>query len=251
MFIGMTIVAFLLGLVVWSIRYVEDLRQTERCGDNFKQAAIAILGYEGETSRFPSAYTVDARGRRMRSWRVSILPRFCCNWFFTGYRQDEPWDGPHNRKLEGEYLSHFYRCPADLSEPRTSTSVLAVVGPGTAWPGATPGCSKNCAKGASQTALLVEAANSGIHWMEPRDLELSQFDPTINSRSGRGISSNHAGGVNVVMADGSVRCLSPNTAPEVLKAMLMTGGTDGVSSGKPTLNRPSGPDGNTRPLNTE
>jgi prepilin-type processing-associated H-X9-DG protein len=70
---------------------------------------------------------------------------------------------------------------------------------------------------------VVEVVNSGIHWMEPRDLELSNFDPTIDSRSGRGISSNHAAGANVAMADGSVRCLSPNTSPEVVKAMLMTG----------------------------
>ena len=142
MFVGMTVFAFLLGLLAWYMRYLDDLRQT------------------------------------------------------------------------------------DLSEPRTATNIVAVVGPGTAWPGTTPSCSKNCAKGTSQTALLVEVANSGIHWMEPRDLELGSFDPTIDSRSGRGISSNHAGGANVAIADGSVRCLSRDTAPEVVKAMIMVGGTD-------------------------
>ena len=47
-------------------------------------------------------------------------------------------------------------------------------------------CSEKIGKGASQTALLVEVANSGIHWMEPRDLGRRSFDPTINSTSGRG-----------------------------------------------------------------
>jgi prepilin-type processing-associated H-X9-DG protein len=222
MFVGMTVFAFLLGLLAWYLRYREDLRQTQWCANGFKQSALAILTHEAAKSSLPAAYTVDAQGRRMRSWRVSILPWFC---YVSLYHEDEPWDGPNNRILEGESVSRCYRCPADHSEPRTATNIVAVVGPGTAWPGTTPGCSKDCSKGASQTALLVEVAHSGIHWMEPRDLELDNFDPTIDSRSGRGISSNHAGGANVAMADGSVRCLSRNTAPEIVKAMLMTGET--------------------------
>jgi prepilin-type processing-associated H-X9-DG protein len=243
MFVGMTVFAFLLGLVVWGMRYLDDLRQTQRCGDIlFKQTALGILACEERTSTFPPAYTVDAQGRRMQSWRDSILPWFQEMPLYNEYRHDEPWDGPNNRRLHGEQLHGCYRCPADLSEPTTATDIVAVVGPDTAWPETMPNCSKNCVKGASHTALLVEVARSGIHWMEPRDLELSDFDATINSRSGRGLSSNHAAGVNVAMADGSVRCLSPNTAPEVLKAMLMTGGSDDVSSGKPTVNKQPRPD---------
>jgi prepilin-type processing-associated H-X9-DG protein len=224
MFIGVTGFAFLLGLLAWYMRYLDDLHRRQMCAVHFRQVALAILNHE-EYHRpgFPAAYTVDAQGRRMESWRVSILPWFCMAHLYNEYCQDEPWDGPNNRKLHGELVSHLYRCPADLSKPETATNIVAVVGPATAWPGTTPSCSKNCAKGASQTALLVEVANSGIHWMEPRDLELSNFDPTIDSRSGRGISSNHVAGANVAMVDGSVRCLSPNTAPEVVKAMLMTG----------------------------
>jgi prepilin-type processing-associated H-X9-DG protein len=240
MFVGMTVFAFLLGLAAWYERYLEDLRRTQYCANHFKGTALAILNHEDRRSSFPAAYTVDAQGRRMRSWRVSILPWFCDMQLYMRYHQDEPWDGPNNRTLHGERGWRYYRCPADQSEPRTATNVVAVVGPGTPWPGTTPGCSKNCTKGASQTALLVEVANSGIHWMEPRDLELSSFDRTIDSRSGRGISSNHAAGANVAMADGSVRCLAPNTAPEVLEAMLMTAPTrPGTSAPGP---RPPTPD---------
>jgi prepilin-type processing-associated H-X9-DG protein len=231
MFVGVTVFAFLLGLLAWYLRYLEDLHQTQRCANNFKLVAIGMTYYEEEhSSGVPPAYTVDRQGRRMESWRVSILPYLQYCRLYNEYHPNEPWDGPNNRKLhgdrtpDGEYMPPcYYRCPADLSEPSTATNILAVVGPGTLWPGRTPSCSKDCTKGASQTSLVVEVVNSGIHWMEPRDLELSNFDPTIDSRSGRGISSNHAAGANVAMADGSVRCLSPNTSPEVVKAMLMTG----------------------------
>ena len=42
-------------------------------------------------------------------------------------------------------------------------------------------------------ALVVEAANSGINWMEPRDLDVSQIPMAINSPSG-GITSVHGQG---------------------------------------------------------
>ena len=226
MFVGMTVFAFLLGLVVWYMRYLEDLRQLKTCIDNFKQTWVEIVNHDSCKSNFPAAYTVDAQGRRMQSWRVSILPYCCYMGLYNQYHQDEPWNGPSNRTLGDDCALNYYRCPADLSEPRTATNIVAVVGPDTPWPGTTPSCLENCSKRASQTALVVEVANSGIHWMEPRDLELSNFDPTIDSRSGRGISSNHAGGANVAMVDGSVRCLSRNTAPEIVKAMFMTDETN-------------------------
>jgi prepilin-type processing-associated H-X9-DG protein len=251
MFIVMTVFAFLLGSVLWGIRYAQDSAQTKRCADTGKMLGIGIWNYADNRGHgsFPPAYTGDAQGRRMHSWRLLVYPyMFCID--VPEYRRDEPWDGPNNRKLHGDVqLANAYRCPADLSEPRTATNFLAVVGPGAAWAGTTPGYSTNRAKGNSHTALLVEAANSGIHWLEPRDLDLSTFDPTINGRSGRGISSRHAGGANVVFVDGSVRCLSADTSREVVEAMLTTGTAGDVSPDKSKLNPQSSPD--QEPSNTE
>src|SRR5262249_22208558 len=44
------------------------------------------------------------------------------------------------------------------------------------------------------TVMLVEVADSGLHWMEPRDLHILQMAPTINPKGGRGMSSRHAAG---------------------------------------------------------
>jgi prepilin-type processing-associated H-X9-DG protein len=114
-----------------------------------------------------------------------------------------------------------YLCPSD---PEASTSrrtdYLAVVGSETAWPGATSVRIKSFSEGATNTIFLVEDTQRDIHWMEPRDLELDQFDYTINSSSGRGISTNHGRGAHVLMVDGSVRCLSADTSPEVVKSLI-------------------------------
>ncbi len=77
----------------------------------------------------------------------------------------------------------------------------------------------------SNTIMLVEVANSGIHWMEPRDLDITKMAPTINPPAGQGISSNHSDSANVVFGDGSSHSLSEGQlTPEQLQALLSRDG---------------------------
>ena len=71
--------------------------------------------------------------------------------------------------------------------------------------------------GNSTTLLVVEVANSGIHWMEPRDLHVLQMAPTINAKSGQGISSRHTGGALVLFGDGSSRYVRDNLSAADLR----------------------------------
>jgi len=47
----------------------------------------------------------------MHSWRVLLLPFLDQKPLFDQYRFDEPWDGPHNRKLVSQ-IQYAYRCPS-------------------------------------------------------------------------------------------------------------------------------------------
>jgi prepilin-type processing-associated H-X9-DG protein len=81
--------------------------------------------------------------------------------------------------------------------------------------------------------LLVEVHNSGIHWMEPRDLDASQMAMAINANPARkgvipGISSGHPGVAQAAMADGSVRALPDDTPPATVRAMLTIAGGETV-----------------------
>ena len=80
--------------------------------------------------------------------------------------------------------------------------------------------------GRSNTILVVEVHDSGIHWMEPRDLHVSQMPLAINPPRGQGISSGHVGGANVAFADGSVRFLTNEIAPQTLRAVLTRSGKE-------------------------
>jgi hypothetical protein len=85
--------------------------------------------------------------------------------------------------------------------------------------------------------MVVEVANSGIHWMEPRDLELSSMALRVNPRQGRGISSHHPHDkwdrpahlcANVVSVDGRAHALWNTIPPRQLRALLTIAGHEAV-----------------------
>ena len=197
------------------------------CMNNLKNIALALRCYEQKHGCFPPAYIADENGRPMHSWRVLILPDIERNDIYDMYDFSEPWDGPNNRKLAEVQLG-FFSCPSDGQAPYTDTSYVAVVGPGTTWPGTRPTSLVDCNDGIDNTILIVELANSGINWMEPRYLELSQMTLTINCTAGPGISSLHPGGANVVFVDATVRFLPDDTLPEEVRAILTRSGGQSV-----------------------
>ena len=106
------------------------------------------------------------------------------------------------------------------------TNYVAVVGPGTMWEDAKGMKWREATDGTSNTILVVELADSNIHWMEPRDLDVRSLPKRINGLSG--ISSKHVRGACVAMADGNVRFLDEDTAVETLKALLTRNGGEPV-----------------------
>jgi hypothetical protein len=196
-----------------------------QCVNNLKNIAFALQNYEAGKGAFPPAYIADAQGKPMHSWRVLILPQLDRNDLYKKYRFDEPWDGPNNRLLHNEIMS-IYQCPGDEGIGGSpQTSYLAVLGDRTAWPGAK---ARSVAEidskdGADRTILLVETHNSGVHWMEPRDLEL---DWCLTGMDGPlagklpGTHSNHATGGMVALVNGEVRFISNDTPAAELEALL-------------------------------
>jgi hypothetical protein len=67
--------------------------------------------------------------------------------------------------------------------------------------------------------IIIEIAESDIHWMEPRDVLLSDLSMKINDRSHRSVS-NYDGGACVVYADGSVELLDDATTEERVRELL-------------------------------
>jgi len=207
-----------------------------QCSDNLKRIALAVLMYESGARRFPSTYVADNSGKPLYSWRVLILPNCFIDYHFAEFDGSQPWDSPRNKCAMSVYHAPFV-CPCDpiASAPGgTQTSYVAVVGENTAWPGKEPWkpSDADLARVASHTIIVVEVANSGIQWTEPRDLSLDK----LGTPGALTVSSNHRPdddfffiydrpGAHVATADGRVHYLPPSSlSTENLRKILQVGG---------------------------
>jgi hypothetical protein len=205
------------------------------CQNNLRQIGIALQNYHDTYKSFPPAYIADASGRPMHSWRVLLLPFLEQQNLYDQYRFDEPWDGPNNRLLAAE-IPYIFRCPSEANSFETETSYLAVVGPETIWPGDKAVSFDKIRDGTSNTLIVVESHDSGIHWMEPRDLHTLQMPMAVNPLHGQGICSCHGAKkgtdrgdcAQFVRADGSVGLLENDTPPATVRALLSIDGGEQI-----------------------
>ncbi len=210
-----------------------------RCNRNLKQIGLALWIYQDVYGESPPPFVSDDTGKPLYSWRVLILPFLERGDLYDQIKLDEPWNSSHNRRLAG-FMPHVYKCPADNSE-EGETSYLAVLGPGTFW---SPRKRKLTAAELDMTIVVVESVDSGVSWMEPRDISLETIDRMGGMSSGipphlcgggdepfHGVFSGYnprlvgyrIRGANCLFGNGLVRTISENVSAETLRELLTIG----------------------------
>jgi len=223
--IGLAVLIAFLTLLMPSVGSRPPTKRS-MCNSNLRMISLALILYHDDHGSFPPPYIADDKGNPMHSWRVLILPYLDQRNLYKQYRFDEPWDGPTNRQLHDVVLK-LYSCPSrPANQPATDANYVAVVGPKTTFPEDRCVRTADMIDGTSATILLVEVYNSGIHWMEPRDLHIHQMPMAINPAQGQSISSDHNDGANVSFADGSVRFLRNDTSQATIRALLTRSGKE-------------------------
>ncbi len=97
------------------------------------------------------------------------------------------------------------------------------------WRGIQPMVFSEISDRPSKTIAVGECSNSGINWLEPRDVTFHDAADGINQLTGRpAIRSSHAGGANTLFADGSVHFLADDIKPETLRGLLTSAGGENV-----------------------
>jgi hypothetical protein len=138
---------------------------------------------------------------------------------YKQYRFEEPWNSPHNLKL-ADKMPAVYRCPAS-DGPTGEANYLAVVGKETGWPGADSMTLRQIRDGTANTIALVEVGNSGINWLEPRDLSVDEALKTVDSE--------HPGGAFHLFFDGSAHFLNSDIDRDVYRGLLTANGGEEVA----------------------
>ena len=228
---------FMLTVIgTWLSFGVRNAREAARrcwCNNQFMQLTMAMCNYQQAHGCLPPAYWTDRDGRPAHSWRVLLLPFIEGDDCYRRYKLDEAWNSPHNSTLaavttdpENPELGSFYRCPSDWGAGKYDSSKFVFVGPHTAFNGSHPAKLGDFARGSSNTALGGERSASGIHWMEPKDLNVEEMSFKINDKDRVGLRSNHPHGANIALADGSVRWINDDIDPKLVKALITIDGKE-------------------------
>ncbi|MBN2216149.1 MAG: DUF1559 domain-containing protein [Pirellulales bacterium] len=217
-----------IGLLLPAVSSIREAGRRACCMNNLKQVGLALHCYYKTHGCFPPAYVTDANGKRLHGWRSLLLAHMEETSLHSVCHYDEPWNAPSNRALASPITS--FGCPSVKNNDGRHTSYLAVTGPGTAWPGERGSTLDEFTDGPSNTILLVEVADSGIPWAEPRDVTL---DEALGPAGGKTSvpRSNHFSqgsyfirsvpiGGHVLMADGCVRAIPGRLSREDLAALL-------------------------------
>jgi prepilin-type processing-associated H-X9-DG protein len=72
----------------------------------------------------------------------------------------------------------------------------------------------------SNTIMSIEVTDSGIPWLEPRDMTVEQAVDYITNPAVSDRKHAHPGGVMALMADGSVRFIEETTARNHLQSLM-------------------------------
>jgi hypothetical protein len=233
------------------LRHHPESRWRSDCKNSIKQIVLALHNYHDAFQTLPPPYTLGPDGQKLHSWRTLILPYLTIDRyddsqssaeFYDQIRLDEPWDSTHNFNVEqqfGKSIRKFFHCQSDPLEegkPQQDVSYLAVVGPRTIWNTEKPIGFSSVVDGSSNTIAIVETADTGVFWMEPRDLHVDQMSSKINDLRGQGLSSYHenesrtkfAGGVNVGMLDGVARWIPVSLPSSTLQDLLLIDDGNGI-----------------------
>jgi hypothetical protein len=192
------------------------------------QLLLALHNYHDAHAQFPPAYFADENGKPMHSWRVMLLPYVEEGALYKAYNFSEPWNGPNNSKLANKIPS-VYRSPSE-SESNTFANIVALVGPGTAFPGSSSTKLSEFADGQENTILLTEITRSDIPWLEPRDLRVEEMSFRVNDKTKPSISAVYWRRPYVVFAD-SIHAygVSNDISPDALKAIMTIAGHEPVT----------------------
>jgi prepilin-type processing-associated H-X9-DG protein len=213
-----TVGGVLVALLLPAVQAAREAARRASCSNNLKQIALAMHNYHDTYQAFPPAFTVDAEGNKLHSWRTLILPFLEQSALYNQIDLNKPWDAPENQDVADVPIP-TYRCPSDPDGMSPYTDYMVIVGPGTIFEGEQPIKMQQITDGTSNTIMVVEVKGQQVHWMEPTDLTLDQMQMAINSGPTEP-GSNHLGGVNVAMADGAVRFIAATINPNMLRNLI-------------------------------
>ncbi|MBA4029530.1 MAG: hypothetical protein C0478_01225 [Planctomyces sp.] len=212
--IAIGIVFTVMALLTPLDRGREAARRTQ-CRINLKRIGLALHSYHDQYGSFPPAFTVDAEGKPLHSWRTLILPFIDQQALYDKIDLSKPWNDPANAEALATRLP-AYCCPASIAS-LDKTSYMGLVGENVFLAPIGPRKLADFPEGEKSevVAILEVDASQAVPWMSPQDV-----GPEYLLTFGPETKSSHYGSLHILQVDGRVSSLSSDTAGKERERMI-------------------------------
>lgn len=236
------LLGFFIGLMLPAVPSAREAARRMQCSNNLKQLMMGILNAKSEKLDLRFAQTSNApeiEGGPDVSWRVKLLPFIEQSEMKERYHSDQPWDSDSNWELATQRLP-IYTCPSEPPQMNskggryTSYAMLSNSNRAKDNPNLVPPMKNE--KFGYLRIQIIESCGANLIWTEPRDVDLDTFAWSVKPESesvkkkpwnSRNVGSSiHEGGTQAAFSDGSVRFLSQNTDPDLLREFILGGVTE-------------------------
>lgn len=198
------------------------------CTNNLRQVALALQMYHDQYKAFPPAYTVDASGKPLHSWRTLILPFMIEREGEKLYQHidlTKPWDDPGNAALFA-LAPHMYQCLSVSRSGDNLTTYLASVGPKGALHPTQPRRRSEIKDDILSTLMVIEVPiDKAVPWMSPQDADEAMImSIQLDSR----LAHSYYKTIAVIFADGTLKRVDTKVFLKERRGMITIDGEETV-----------------------
>jgi len=207
------IIPILIALLLPAVQQARNAARRSQSKNNLKQIGLALHNYHDTYGVFPPGGTTTSEGKPYHAWQTSILPFVEQSRLYNQIDFDKPWDDPTNQILFEEEIPQYLNPAIDERVSPEGLGLSHYVGNELLLKKNSGLQLRNITDGTSNTILATETGENFKPWADPTNIA----NPA--NLIGRGKKSSYRGGNNVLLSDGSVRFVSENIDPAVLKAL--------------------------------
>jgi prepilin-type processing-associated H-X9-DG protein len=194
--------------------------------NNLKQIGLALSNYEKSKKQFPSGGTFNQYGEAQHSWETMLLP-YLQRAEYEPPRKDLPWNRPENAEAFKKVVPDFLNpgvYDRDYSPEGCALSHYSVNS--RVMHGNSSLRAEDVKDGLANTILGGEVNANFKPWGDP----VNWRDPADGlGKSPEGFGGPWKSGVtNMLFMDGSVRTMSNDVDPQILKALSTPAGGEDV-----------------------
>lgn len=224
--------------VIWVVKTGQLLTRSGRpssarsqAKNQLKHLGLAMHRFHDVHGAFPAGGTFDGFGVGLHSWTTELLPYFepgGGTGIVGEIQRDQPWDAPVNRWAMRQPIPELLGPSMPQSSWVDERGFAATHYAANSWLlGQNASLSiRDIKDGMTNTLMIGQIRDQIPAWGNP----VNWRDPTRQLNSAEAFGSLHTGVVQFLLVDGSVRSISENVDPLVMRAIASPAGGEPVGA---------------------